>query len=112
MGGYLQDNGFEKPFILAPNYPAGTDALTGFKRFYTGALAGEIYTQLGQTDYAAEIAQIREADSDSIFFFLPGGMGIALVKHYAQSGLAVPLFGPAFSIGSATCGETVCSCVS
>src|SRR3546814_3879804 len=74
MGGYLQDNGFEKPFILAPNYPAGTDALTGFKRFYTGALAGEIYTQLGQTDYAAELAQIREADPDSIFFFLPGGM--------------------------------------
>src|SRR3546814_13232575 len=97
MGGYLQDNGFEKPFILAPNYPAGTDALTGFKRFYTGALAGEIYTQLGQTAYAAEIAQIREADTDSIFFFLPGGMGIAFVKQYAQSGLEVPLFGPAFS---------------
>lgn len=104
MGGYLQDNGFEKPFILAPNYPAGTDALTGFKRFYTGALAGEIYTQLGQTDYAAEIAQIREADPDSIFFFLPGGMGIAFVKQYAQSGLEVPLFGPAFSFDQGILG--------
>jgi len=97
MGGYLQDNGYKKPFILAPNYPAGQDALTGFKRFYKGELAGEIYTQLGQTDYAAEIAQIREADPDSIFFFLPGGMGIAFVKQYAQSGLGLPLFGPAFS---------------
>ncbi|HEY9548126.1 MAG TPA: ABC transporter substrate-binding protein [Kiloniellaceae bacterium] len=104
MGGYLQDNGFEKPFILAPNYPAGTDALTGFKRFYTGALAGEIYTQLGQTDYAAELAQIREADPDSIFFFLPGGMGIAFVKQYAQSGLEVPLFGPAFSFDQGILG--------
>jgi len=97
MGGYLQDNGLKKPFILAPNYPAGKDALTGFKRFYTGDVAGEIYTKLGQTDYAAEIAQIREADPDSVFFFLPGGMGIAFVKQYAQSGLTVPLFGPAFS---------------
>src|SRR3546814_7150404 len=50
MGGYVQDNGYEKPFILAPNYPAGKDALTGFKRFYKGAVAGEIYTQLGQPD--------------------------------------------------------------
>ncbi|GAB4366420.1 MAG: ABC transporter substrate-binding protein [Kiloniellaceae bacterium] len=97
MGGYVQDSGFKKPFILAPNYPAGKDALTGFKRFYTGEVAGEIYTKLGQTDYAAEIAQIREANPDSVFFFLPGGMGIAFVKQYAQSGLTVPLFGPAFS---------------
>jgi branched-chain amino acid transport system substrate-binding protein len=104
MGGYVQENGYKKPFILAPNYPAGKDALTGFKRFYTGDLAGEIYTQLGQSDYAAEIAQIREADPDSIFFFLPGGMGIAFVKQYAQSGLTVPLFGPAFSFDQGILG--------
>src|SRR3546814_16807893 len=77
---------------------------TGFKLFYKGALASEIYTQLGQTDYAAEIAQIREADPDSIFFFLPGGMGIAFVKQYAQSGLEVPLFGPAFSFDQGILG--------
>ena len=104
MGGYVQDNGYKKPFILAPNYPAGQDALTGFKRYYTGARAGEVYTQLGQTDYAAEIAQIREADPDSIFFFLPGGMGIAFVKQYAQSGVGVPLFGPAFSFDQGILG--------
>src|SRR3546814_8247997 len=65
--------------------------------FFKGEAAGAIYTQLGQTDYVAEIALIREADPDSVFFFLPGGMGIAFVKQYAQSGLDVPLFGPAFS---------------
>ena len=97
MGQYVSDNGFSNAYILAPNYPAGTDALEGFKRFYTGDLAGETYTQLGQTDYAAEIAAIREAGPDSIFFFLPGGMGIAFMKQYAQSGLDVPVFGPAFS---------------
>src|SRR3546814_1705124 len=29
MGGNVQDNGYEKSFILAPNYTAGQDALTG-----------------------------------------------------------------------------------
>ena len=97
MGQYMSDNGFANAYILAPNYPAGKDALAGFKRFYTGDLAGETYTQLGQADYAAEIAAIREAEPDSVFFFLPGGMGIAFMKQYAQSGLEVPVFGPAFS---------------
>jgi branched-chain amino acid transport system substrate-binding protein len=97
MGQYMSNNGFEKAYILAPNYPAGKDALAGFKRFYEGDLAGETYTQLGQTDYAAEIAAIREAQPDSILFFLPGGMGIAFMKQYAQSGLEAPVFGPAFS---------------
>ena len=58
-GAHANDLGYKKTFILAPNYPAGTDALNGFKRFYKGELAGELYTKLGQTDFAAEIAQIK-----------------------------------------------------
>src|SRR6056297_2866694 len=89
--------GYENSFILAPNYPAGQDALTGYKRIYEGELAGEVFTQLGQTDYAAEIAQIRASEADSVFFFLPGGMGISFLKQYADSGLDLPVVGPAFS---------------
>ncbi|MCU0910451.1 MAG: ABC transporter substrate-binding protein [Rhodobacteraceae bacterium] len=96
-GAYANTAGYANTFILAPNYPAGTDALTGYKRFYEGALAGEVYTQLGQTDYAGEIAQIRASGADSVFFFLPGGMGIAFLKQYAQSGVDIPLIGPGFS---------------
>jgi branched-chain amino acid transport system substrate-binding protein len=97
MGSYANEAGYKNSFILAPNYPAGTDALTGFKRFYEGELAGEVYTQLGQTDYAAEIAQIRASGADSIYIFLPGGMGIAFMKQYAQSGVDIPVTGPGFS---------------
>jgi branched-chain amino acid transport system substrate-binding protein len=97
MGAYADTAGFKKSFILAPNYPAGQDALTGFKRFFKGEIANEIYTKLGQTDYAAEIAEIRASGADSVFFFLPGGMGIAFMKQYAGSGVDVPLLGPAFS---------------
>ncbi len=96
MGQYANQD-YKKTFILAPNYPAGKDSLTGFKRYYKGELAGELYTQVGQTDYAAEIAQIRAAGADSVFFFLPGGMGIAFMKQYAQSGVGLPVLGPSFS---------------
>ena len=96
-GAFAKSEGYQKPFIMAPNYPAGKDSLNGFKRFYGGELAGEVYTQLGQTDYAAEIAQIRASGADSIFFFLPGGMGISFLKQYADSGVELPVMGPAFS---------------
>ncbi|WP_270727561.1 ABC transporter substrate-binding protein [Shimia sp. Alg240-R146] len=96
-GAYANTAGLGNSFILAPNYPAGKDALTGYKRFYEGALAGELYTKLGQTDYASEIAQIRASGADSVYFFLPGGMGISFLKQYADSGLDLPVVGPAFS---------------
>lgn len=99
MGQFVTDKGAEGVYLLAPNYPAGKDALAGFKRFYKGEIKGEVYTKLGQTDYAAEIANLRAADPDAVFFFLPGGMGINFVKQYSQAGLIeeTPLYGPAFS---------------
>lgn len=96
-GAYANDAGYTNSFILAPNYPAGQDALTGYKRLYQGDLSGEVFTQLGQTDYAAEIAQIRASGADSVYFFLPGGMGISFLKQYADSGVDIPVVGPAFS---------------
>jgi len=89
--------GYENTFIMAPNYPAGTDALTGFKRYFEGELAGELFTQVGQTDYAAEIAQIRASGADSIFIFLPGGMGISFMRQFEQSGVDLPIVSAGFS---------------
>ena len=99
MGQHVNDARYTSAYILAPNYPAGKDALAGFKRFYKGKIAGEVYTKLGQSDYAAELANLRAAKPDAVFFFLPGGMGINFLKQYAQAGLneSIPVFGPAFS---------------
>jgi branched-chain amino acid transport system substrate-binding protein len=79
--------GYKKAFILAPNYQAGKDALTGFKRFFKGDIVGEVYTRLDQTDYAPEMAQIRAAKPDVVFHFHPGGLGIAFTRQYQQAGL-------------------------
>ena len=80
------------------------DALTGFKRTFKGEVVNEVYTKLGQTDYAAEIAQIRASDADTVYFFLPGGMGISFMKQWAGSGVDKNVMGPAFSFDQGILG--------
>ncbi len=103
-GAWANENDIKKVFLMAPNYPAGQDMIAGFKRFYKGEVAEEVYTKLGQTDYAAEIAQIRASDADTLYFFLPGGMGISFMKQYAGSGVEKNLMGPAFSFDQGILG--------
>ncbi|MCH8618881.1 ABC transporter substrate-binding protein [Undibacterium sp. TS12] len=99
VGKQVNDKGFKNVALVAPNYPAGKDALTGFKRYYKGKVAEEIYTKLGQLDYATELAQIRGLKPDAVYIFLPGGMGINFIKQFVDAGLSknVQLFGPGFS---------------
>ena len=87
-GKFAQDRAFKKIVLIAPNYPAGKDALGGFKRQFKGQVADELYTKLGQIDYAAELAQLRAAKPDSIYFFLPGAMGINFIKQFVGAGLS------------------------
>lgn len=99
IGKTVMDKGFKKVVVLAPNYPAGKDAVAGFRRYYKGVVADEIYTKLGQLDYAAELAQARAAKPDAMYIFLPGGMGINFIKQFVGAGLSkdITLFGPGFS---------------
>jgi branched-chain amino acid transport system substrate-binding protein len=87
-GKYATEKGFKSTVLIAPNYPAGRDHLGGFKRRYEGTVSGEIYSKLGQLDYAAELAQIRAAKPEAVFFFLPGAMGINFIKQFVASGLS------------------------
>ncbi len=103
-GAWAKDNGIDNVFLMAPNYPAGQDMMAGFKRYYEGGVAAEVYTKLGQTDYAAEIAQIRASDADTVYFFLPGGMGISFMKQFAGSGIDKTVMGPAFSFDQGILG--------
>jgi branched-chain amino acid transport system substrate-binding protein len=73
---------------MAPNYQAGKDAIAGFKRFYGKEPLEEIYTQLNQLDFQADLARIASLSPDAIYTLMPGGMGVNLVKQYSQAGLA------------------------
>jgi branched-chain amino acid transport system substrate-binding protein len=94
MGKFAQDRGLKRVYLMAPNYQAGKDMLAGFKRFYKGQVVDEVYTQVNQPDYSAEIAQLQAARPDAVFVFYPGGMGINFVKQMSQAGLMgkLPLY--------------------
>ena len=87
-GHFATSKGYKNAYLIAPNYPAGKDALTGFKRSYKGNIISEMYTKVNQLDYAAELAQIRAAKPDTLYAFLPGGMGINFIKQFVASGLS------------------------
>lgn len=86
-GALAQSLGHKTAFLVAPNYQAGKETMVAFKRFYKGEVVGEIYTGLDQTDFAAEMAQIRAAKPDVVYEFEPGGLGIAFIRQYQQAGL-------------------------
>ncbi|WGT65836.1 ABC transporter substrate-binding protein [Variovorax paradoxus] len=98
-GKFASDKGFKKVALIAPSYPGGRDAINGFKHNFKGAISDELYTKLGQLDYSAEIAQIRAARPDALYFFLPGAMGVSFIKQFVGAGLSkdVALISTAFS---------------
>lgn len=99
MGKYVTDKQHKSIFLIAPNYPGGKETIDGFKRYFKGEIADEVYVKLGQLDFAAEVAQMRASGADSVFFFLPGGMGVSFIKQLVSSGLNTQLavYTPGFS---------------
>ena len=96
MGKYMQDKGIKRVYLMAPNYQAGKDMLTGFKRYFKGEVLDEVYTQVGQSDYSSEIAQLQAAKPDAVFAFYPGGMGVNYIRQLSQAGLLAKL--PNYSV--------------
>jgi branched-chain amino acid transport system substrate-binding protein len=103
LGAYAQRRAMKKVFLLTPNYQAGRDAMAGFKRHFRGEIADEVYVPLNHLDFAAELARIGSSGSDGMFTFMPGGMGVNLVRQYGQAGLTqrVP-FLSAFTVDEST----------
>jgi branched-chain amino acid transport system substrate-binding protein len=102
MGQVAQDEGYKRVFILVPNYQAGKDAAAGFKSRFKGEIADEIYVPLNQLDFSIEVAKIAAAKPDAVFAFMPGGLGINLVRAYRQAGLASIPFLSAFTVDEST----------
>lgn len=102
MGQYANDKGYKNVYMMAPNYQSGKDQLEGFKRMFKGNVVGEVYTQLNQPDYTAEIAQMMAAKPDALYVFYPGGMGINFIKQMRQAGALgkVPLLSASTTDGT------------
>jgi len=86
-GMIANEEGFEKVFAMVPNYQAGRDNIAGFGETFEGTVTNEVFTPLGHQDFSAELAQISTSGADALFTFMPGGMGVRLVKQFETSGL-------------------------
>ncbi|HEX2554104.1 MAG TPA: ABC transporter substrate-binding protein [Microvirga sp.] len=103
LGKVAQDRGYKRVYLLAPNYQAGKDSLAGFKRHYKGEVVEESYTPLNTLDFQSELAKIASMNPDAIFTFMPGGMGVNLVKQYKGAGLMEKIpFLSAFTVDEST----------
>jgi branched-chain amino acid transport system substrate-binding protein len=103
LGKVAQDRGYKRVYLLVPNYQAGKDSVAGFKLDYKGEIVEESYMPLGTLDFQAELSKIASLKPDAVFTFMPGGMGVNLVKQYKQAGLAdrIP-FLSAFTVDEST----------
>ena len=88
LGKVAQDRGYKRVYIMVPNYQAGKDSAAGFKLDYKGEIVEETYVPLGTLDFQVELSKIASLKPDAVFTFMPGGMGVSLVKQYKQAGLA------------------------
>lgn len=87
-GKVAQDRGYKRVYVLTPNYQAGKDAVSGFRRDFKGEVVEESYVPLNTLDFQSELSKIAAAKPDAVFTFMPGGMGVNLIKQYKQAGLA------------------------
>jgi len=102
MGQFAQDAGYKRVVVMVPNYQAGKDSVNGFKSRYKGEVVDEIYVPLTQLDFSAEVAKIASLKPDALFTFMPGALGVNLVRQYRQAGLANIPFLSAFTVDEAT----------
>lgn len=102
IGQACEDRGYRRVFVMVPNYQAGRDAVAGFRSRFKGQVVDEVYVPLTQLDFSAELAKIAAARPDAIFTFMPGGLGVNLVRQYRQAGLANIPFLSTFTVDEAT----------
>jgi branched-chain amino acid transport system substrate-binding protein len=95
MGEYMNQKGVKTAFLIAPNYAAGKDVISGLKANFKGQVIGEEYTKWpDQLDFSAELSKARSTNPDAIFAFYPGGAGVQFLTQYSQFGLRgkIPLY--------------------
>src|SRR3954453_4923414 len=103
LGKVAQDRGYKRMYLLVPNYQAGRDSVAGFKLDYKGEIVEESYVPLNTLDFQPRLSKNSSQKPDALFTFMPGGLGVNLVKQYRQAGLAdsIPVLS-AFTVDEST----------
>lgn len=97
LGELLNRAGVDKLYLMAPNYAAGKDMMTGVERTFKGEIVGRDLTKWGadmQLDFSAELAKVRASGAKALWVFYPGPAGPAIIQQYEQAGLreSIPFY--------------------
>ncbi|NGM20888.1 ABC transporter substrate-binding protein [Roseomonas stagni] len=91
MAQWAAANGIRNVATLVTDFAPGLDAERAFKNRFTaagGRIALELRTPLRNPDYAPFLQRVRDAAPEALFIFVPSGEGAALMKQFAERGLA------------------------
>jgi branched-chain amino acid transport system substrate-binding protein len=91
MADWAGKNRINKAVTMVTDYGPGLDAEKTFvKRFGEGGgtVLDSLRTPLRGPDYAPFLQRIKDAKPDALFVFVPSGEGTAVMKQFAERGLA------------------------
>ena len=84
-------NNIKRVVTLVTDYGPGLDAEKTFVRRFTdrgGTIVETLRTPLRNPDYAPFLQRVKDAKPDALFVFVPSGEGTAVMKQFADRGLA------------------------
>ncbi len=88
---WASQHGIKTVFTLITDYAPGIDAETSFKRVFEqngGKVVGSARVPLQNPDYAPFVQRAKDAKPQALFVFVPSGQGAAVMKQFAERGLA------------------------
>ncbi|GAA2023350.1 ABC transporter substrate-binding protein [Polymorphospora rubra] len=106
LGPYVatQVPGGGRVVMIAPDYPAGRDAVAGFRegfgasdpRISSPVIWTEFNTSPGRDFFAAEIGQLRALNPEAVFCFYAGNAAVEFIKQLRAAGYRKVVYAPGF----------------
>ncbi|HKE40813.1 MAG TPA: ABC transporter substrate-binding protein [Casimicrobiaceae bacterium] len=84
-------NNIKRVVTMVADYGPGLDAEKAFVKRFTeggGTILESIRTPLQNPDFAPFLQRAKDAKPDALFIFVPSGQGTAVMKQFADRGLA------------------------
>jgi branched-chain amino acid transport system substrate-binding protein len=100
-GAVMMKDGYKKAVVMSWNYPAGHEALGGFKDGFAaagGSIVKEILLDFPKVEFQAHLTEIAALKPDAVFVFFAGAGALKFLQDYASAGLQgkIPLYGSGF----------------
>ena len=91
MAEWALKNNIKRVVTMVTDYGPGLDAEKAFVKRFTaggGTIVESIRTPLQNPDFAPFLQRAKDAKPDALFIFVPSGQGSAVMKQFADRGLA------------------------